>query len=116
MLRVFSGLLALTRVRRLWCARARDESTFEKLWMLRAPVQWGSPKISRSSTLIRTVINRLTSSLNDLDCSLTLLPCDWSAGLPWRGIQDGSNALLKEIEEGNKGEAILSLIGFAVLI
>jgi hypothetical protein len=50
MLRVFSGLLTLTwrgkaglsRARRLWCRRARDESTFEELYMLRGPAQWGN--------------------------------------------------------------------------
>ena len=50
MLRVFSGLLTFTwrgkagpsRTRRLRCWRARDESTFEELYMLRGPVQWGN--------------------------------------------------------------------------
>jgi hypothetical protein len=50
MLRFFSGLLTLTwrgkaglsRARRLWYRRARDESTFEELYMLRGPAQWGN--------------------------------------------------------------------------
>jgi hypothetical protein len=38
-----------------------------------------------------------------------------SVRLPWRGVRDGSSALIEKIEEGDEREAILSRRGITVL-